>query len=314
MGFLGEIFDKLMGKDKNNRLQKDIEFENQVKREGYQYAGKRIAGIVNKKITSQDLAREFILEELDAARQGNQFAQNFVKNSGFNSFEYVGAINRTKWEGDESELEHIQLFLRSLLTKISDIDLMVKLSTTVVDEIMKEWELGKYKNNDNKLNPTIKNKKLVSIVKKKYNQPEGILAEINNDLNDSIGNDLLDSDNYEDKLLVMAYAYARRCAAAGLFLQGVFSREEYKHAKQIFQYLQVQTGHTIKFQEDAFSQALEYIQSYDNRITREFASSIVVVAESEETIPIYDLGQRITFERLIEMFLKDNSIPEEIPF
>ena len=341
MELFEKIFGGIIGQDENSRSKEDIDFENQVKNDGYEYAGKRIADILNEKITSQDLARQFVLEELDAARQGNNFAQNFVKSSGFKSFEYVGAINRTKWEGNESELEHLQLFLRGFLIKIRDIDLMVKLSTKVVDEIMKKWGLGKYDNNDSvipknmledielsltlaELNNLYTNKtysinfnedkKLVYVVEKKYNQSEGILAEVNNDLATFMTYDLINSDDYEDKLLVMAYGYARRFVAAGLFLQGVFNREGYSQAKKIFHALQVQTGHTIKFQEDAFSQALEYIQSYDNRITREFISLIVGIAENEEIVSIYDLGQKISFEQLIEIFLKPELDDEEIPF
>jgi len=602
MGLFGKIFGGIMGQDKNNRPKEDIDFENQVRNDGYEHTGKRIADILNEKITSQDLARQFVLEELDAARQGNDFAQNFVKSSGFKSFEYIGAINKTRWEGDESELEHLQLFLRAFLIKISDIDLMVKLSTKVVDEIMQKWGLGKYDNNDSytddsdnelekilaqldyseenveniikkysdvtqslitglsgagqkdkrnkfaehmaiaalkenykgtvyscfvkhgdffenllpipivkfsdkafefllillnnyaqigfsksfkeylknnqkevlelahnnnkyaqflmgfwyvfdegeknslenrmkwyeksalngylpamfhtanfydnamenlptdlkksaywyraaalqgdfrcaynlavmylqgdgvsynknqailwlsyawtfvnddfegeietyaekhnielEYNPSMlndiesnpveaelnnlytdkitsmnfnKNKRLVYVVEKKYNQPEGILAEINNDLGVFMTNNLINSVDYEDKLLVMAYGYARRLAAAGLFLQGVFNREGYNQAKKVFQSLQVKTGHTVKFQEDAFAQALEYIQSYDNRVTREFASLIIGIAENEETVSIYDSGQTINFERLFEIFSKSND-DEEIPF
>lgn len=602
MGLFGKIFGGIMGQDENNRPKEDIDFENQVRNDGYEHAGKRIADILNEKITSQDLARQFVLEELDAARQGNDFAQNFVKSSGFKSFEYIGAINKTRWEGDESELEHLQLFLRAFLIKISDIDLMVKLSTKVVDEIMQKWGLGKYDNNDSYIddsdnelekilaqldyseenveniikkysdvtqslitglsgvgqidkrnkfaehmaiaalkenykgtvyscfvkhgdffenllpipivkfsdkafefllillnnyaqigfsksfkeylknnqkevlelahnnnkyaqflmgfwyvfdegeknslenrmkwyeksalngylpamihtanfydnamenlptdlkksaywyrtaalqgdfrcaynlavmylqgdgvsynknqailwlsyawtlvnddfegeietyaekhnieleyNPSMlndiesnpveaelnnlytdkitsmnfnKNKRLVYVVEKKYNQPEGILAEINNDLGAFITNNLINSVDYEDKLLVMAYGYARRLVAAGLFLQGVFNREGYNQAKKVFQSLQVKTGHTVKFQEDAFAQALEYIQSYDNRVTREFASLIIGIAENEETVSIYDSGQTINFERLFEIFSKSND-DEEIPF
>ena len=45
---------------------------------------------------------------------------------------------------EESELEHLQLFFRAYLMKISDIDLMVKLSLSVVDNIMRVLRLGKY--------------------------------------------------------------------------------------------------------------------------------------------------------------------------
>ena len=151
-----------------------------------------------------------------------------------------------------------------------------------------------------------KEKKLVNVVEKKYNQPEGILASINNDLNAFMTTSLLNSEDYEDKLLVMAYGYARRFAAAGLFLQGVFNRDGYKQAKLVFQGLQLKTGHTVKFQEDAFAQALEYIQSYDNRINREFISLIVGTAENNDTISLYDRGQQITFEKLFEIFNKSN--------
>jgi len=134
---------------------------------------------------------------------------------------------------------------------------------------------------------------------------------------------LSNSEDYEDKLLVMAYGYARRFAAAGLFLQGIFNRDGYKQAKLVFQGLQLKTGQTVKFQEDAFAQALEYIQSYDSRINREFVSLITITAENEETISIHEVGQQITFESLFEIFdrsNKKNNVSEididkdEIPF
>lgn len=54
-------------------------------------------------------------------------------------------MNRTRWEGEESELERIQIFVRgAFLIKISDTDLQAQVSVTVVDEIMKLWKLGKY--------------------------------------------------------------------------------------------------------------------------------------------------------------------------
>jgi len=103
------------------------------------------------KIESKELALQFILEELDAARNGNKKAEDFVLNSGFNPYEYIGALEKTTWEGDESELEHVQLYLRHFMTKISDIDLMVELSVSVVDKIMKKWEIGKYSNHQTSL-------------------------------------------------------------------------------------------------------------------------------------------------------------------
>ncbi|WP_041229854.1 hypothetical protein [Denitrovibrio acetiphilus] len=92
------------------------------------------------------MAKQFVLEELDAARQGNSHAINFVRQSGFRPSEYEGALLKTNWEGEESELEHLQLSFRYFLIQIKNMDLMVKLSTSTVDEIMKIWKLGKYAN------------------------------------------------------------------------------------------------------------------------------------------------------------------------
>ena len=57
-----------------------------------------IAELINNEIESKEMGRQFILEELDAARHGNDFAVNFVKNSGLHSSEYIGAMEKTKLE------------------------------------------------------------------------------------------------------------------------------------------------------------------------------------------------------------------------
>lgn len=140
----------LFSKQKKDRdlglsSKEDADFESQVRKDGFQYAGKRIAEVLNQKINTRSLAKQFVLEELDAARHGNDFAKIFVKNSGFSPSQYIGAMSQTSWEGEESELEQIQLFVRgAFLSKISDVDLRVQVAITVVDEIMKIWELGKY--------------------------------------------------------------------------------------------------------------------------------------------------------------------------
>jgi len=283
------------------RSKEDIEIEKQVKKNGVRLTAKQIAEEVNKKISSKELARQFILEELDSARQGNSIAQNFVKNSGFKPYEYLGASNRTKWEGEESELEYLQLFVRLFTSKIREPDLMIELSIRVLDEIMKIWELGKYKVN-NTIN--IETSRLIDLVEKKHYRFESILAEINDDLNNFINEDLLQSQNYDDKLILMAYGYARRFAAAGLFLQGIFTHDEYQHSKDIFYALQSKTGQTVKFQEDAFAQSLEYIQSYDKRISRDFTSKVVIQAENKEVLSVHDFGTQITFEGVFQMFNK----------
>lgn len=49
---------------------------------------------------------------------------------------------------------------------------------------------------------------------------------------------------------------------AALRIQGLVDADNYDHAVSIFKSLQAQTGHTVEFQEAAFSEAVEYIKSY----------------------------------------------------
>lgn len=78
-------------------------------------------------------------------------------------------------------------------------------------------------------------KRLVDVVVRSNNLAEGTFGNISNDLGDSI-------ENYTTPMLQMAYAYARRSAAAGLFLQGIFSRNMFDHVQQVFQAFQLNTG------------------------------------------------------------------------
>ena len=54
MGLFGKVFSGIFGGGSENRSQEDINFENQVRNDGYEYAGKRIADLLNEKITSKD--------------------------------------------------------------------------------------------------------------------------------------------------------------------------------------------------------------------------------------------------------------------
>lgn len=145
MGFFSRFFGNSSNQAENRQESSNIAFEKQVRQDGVPHAAKRIAGLMNDKIGSAALARQFVLEELDAARHGDETAVNFVKNSGFSPSEYTGAMNQTSWEGDASELEYIQLFMRNFTNRLGDRMLMSKLSIAIVEEVMKHWQLGKYK-------------------------------------------------------------------------------------------------------------------------------------------------------------------------
>ncbi len=246
-----------------------------------------LAEYLNQRIKSEDVAIQFVLEELEAASQGNENARLFAETSGFEEDDYVGAMNNSFEEVDGEDGPQ-QEILNLCMMLYPNQELMVELRTKTVDHIMKIWELGKYA----EINKQIR---LIDLVVKKYDLEEGIFANINNDLNDAI------SEN-TDILLKMAYGYARRVASAGLFLQGVFNRENYDHAVNIFKSLQLQTGQSIEFQEEAYSQAIELLQRYDNRFNKVFNSQIISTIELNQVESAYEYDKYFTDEQIFDYF------------
>ncbi len=117
------------------------------------------------------------------------------------------------------------------------------------------------------------NMRLIDVVKKTSNLDCGTFGNISDDL----GNSVTDAHS---PMIRMAYGYARRVMAVALYLQGVFTFGEYTHVNDIFLDLQVLTDHSVPFQEIAYSQALELMQSYDSRFTRDIFSWMVLLVRN----------------------------------
>ena len=123
---------------------------------------------------------------------------------------------------------------------------------------------------------------LLDIVEKVNDLEEGIFANINNDI--AYVNYL----NYANNVK-MTYAYVRRLAAAGLFLQGIFSEDDYLRASMIFKNMQIITyakneldNTNYYFQEKCAKECEEFVQSYDKRLTKEFYICIMAMVETNE--------------------------------
>lgn len=95
---------------------------------------------VSSRISSQRVALQFVLEELDAARQGNDAAVDFVNNSGFMESEYTGAMDNS-FEAVDGIDGPQQFLLSSIMVYASDMDFMVNLRLKVVHNIISEWNL-----------------------------------------------------------------------------------------------------------------------------------------------------------------------------
>lgn len=104
-----------------------------------------ISKLVNDKLTNENIAKKFVLEELDAASRGDSYAQNFVDTSGIPVSEYQGAMHIDDPSVDESYLESIQLYFRSMSYQlVNDKKLLTEVNIGVVDNIMRYWKFGKY--------------------------------------------------------------------------------------------------------------------------------------------------------------------------
>ena len=135
----------MFGFFKKNKTKEENEVKKVIQQYGIGYASKLFAEVMNDQCKpSRELAKQFVLEELDAARQGNQKSIEFAKNSGFVDSEFNGAMQQSQW-GDDHELEQLQGFFRAITWQVmDDTDLLVQLSLTIVDEFMKIHSLGKY--------------------------------------------------------------------------------------------------------------------------------------------------------------------------
>jgi hypothetical protein len=75
---------------------KKTEVQQLIDRLGMEGAVEHCAGIVSRRIPTAGVFRQFILEELDAAQNGNAAAKEFVRSSGVPASEYMGAMGRSR--------------------------------------------------------------------------------------------------------------------------------------------------------------------------------------------------------------------------
>lgn len=101
--------------------------------------------------------------------------------------------------------------------------------------------------------------------------------------------------------VVMAYGYARRAAAAALYLQGLFNKDAYNHAESMFKALQQKTGHTVEFQEDAGADAMDFMQSYHYLINGLIVKKMIQIAR-EYDLPNHRMSDAELFERVTETY------------
>ena len=123
------------------------------------------------------------------------------------------------------------------------------------------------------------------------------------DINDDLGKSC-EEIMKSSKSVQMAYGYARRAAAASLYLQGIFPSDAYGHVQAFFNALQAQTGATVDFQKQAFLDSIEFMQTYSPLITSFFVKKTVSLAEGCEPQPV-QMSDADFFKLVLDMAYSD---------
>ncbi len=97
----------------------------------------RIHTIISGKIHSNRVARQFILEELEAASNGNDKAKMFASQSGFNKNEYAGAMGNSFNEVDGAGGPQQTLLAECMSLK--DMNVIVEVRTRVTQKIIEQY-------------------------------------------------------------------------------------------------------------------------------------------------------------------------------
>ncbi|GAC30399.1 hypothetical protein [Brumicola pallidula] len=223
-----------------------------IQRDGLEAASLGFAKQIITRISDTEVAYQFVLEELDAARQGNESAIAFVNQSGIEESEYIGAMSRS-FEAVDGADGPQQMMLMICMHLQDDTDSMVKLRTKIADHIMQSFGFGRFSKADKPGAQFVLKTSVQKVDQSEYGQ----FVQINNDL----GKFVEDKPELPPEVM-MAYGYARRFAVAGMFAQGVVDSGLVNHVKLIFKSLQQSTGLTKEFQNNAAQESLDLINSY----------------------------------------------------
>lgn len=118
-----------------------------IEKNGWQGAVTIAAMTVMSRIPSEDIAYQFILEELDGASQGDDYSREHARNSGITPQEYSGALSRSNPEVDGPDGPQQMLMAMSFQLS-ADRDKMAKFRCDVGRAVMEHFKLGAYAGDD----------------------------------------------------------------------------------------------------------------------------------------------------------------------
>lgn len=122
-------------------FKKKSDVQKLIERVGLEDASFYYAGVVAEKLPNNAIFKQFLLEELDGASQGNAFAQEFARNSPIPESEYKGALRCSSPEVDGPNGPQ-QTLHRITLQLSHDRELMAKFRVMIVSNIIHNMRVG----------------------------------------------------------------------------------------------------------------------------------------------------------------------------
>lgn len=117
------------------------QMQNQIQ-QAIEYSVRAATATVSSMLETKELAYQFVLEEIEAASQGNQIAQKFATASGIPPEEYRGSMQNSCPEIDGPDGP--QQYFIGLLQQGVDMEMLIEVRTRVVENVMKKYSFGKY--------------------------------------------------------------------------------------------------------------------------------------------------------------------------
>jgi hypothetical protein len=112
---------------------------------GIELTVNRLVESIESRVNSREAALQFVLEELDAARMGNDFVRDKIKSLYFLESEYVGAMDRSRADVDSgSGTRQILLRFSSELSLLYGVDFAGAVRISIVEYVARHFQLGRY--------------------------------------------------------------------------------------------------------------------------------------------------------------------------
>ena len=270
---------------------------------------------LDNRIHNQQQFYTFIMEDADGASQGNEIAKHHVESLGLFNVEYDGALhNDSIMDNDDSALEYLNNVISPSLIKDLGLETAIIIRCDIVKKYIKDnqktldearlrharYMLNTAEDRHIRLRKTDEWIEVINYLLS-YGGKKPVARDLSNviprnnwtehggyyDLYQDISEYMADNEEIPHDIMT-PLNYALRFSYAGLYAQGLCTKEVFDSFKNPFDTRIIMVGNMlsreeqIKFQEDSLTQAVKWINAlYDNKVERHTTSLIVQAAQND---------------------------------